>query len=157
MLHVLTGAEASLLVLLFPQLAGLDLEYVEDTGEKVRVVARTRTASLACRGCGVVSGRVHDRYRRRLHDLACGGRPVEIVLEVRRFCCGNPACPVATFAGQVPGLTAWYQRCTATSLGSDAAICDAGMSKRPGVSSQPGWPVHAGRPAAHGGVASAYA
>jgi transposase len=112
-LHVVTGAEAGLLVLLFPQLAGLDLDHVEDTGEKVRIVARTRTASLACRGCGVVSGRVHDRYRRRLHDLACGGRPVEIVLEVRRFCCGNPACPVATFAGQVPGLTTWYQRRTA--------------------------------------------
>jgi transposase len=112
-LHVLTGAEAELLVLLFPQLAGLDLEYVEDTGEKVQVVARTRTVWLACRGCGVVSGRVHDRYRRRLHDLACGGRPVEIVLEARRFCCGNPACPVATFAEQVPGLTAWYQRRTA--------------------------------------------
>lgn len=113
MLHVLTGAEAGLLVLLFPQLSGLDLEYAGDTGEKVQVVARTRTASLACRGCGVVSGRVHDRYRRRLHDLACGGRPAEIVLEVRRFRCGNPACPVATFAEQVPGLTAWYQRRTA--------------------------------------------
>jgi transposase len=102
-LHVLTGAEAGLLVLLFPQLAGLDLEYVQDTVEKVQVVARTRTASLACRGCGVVSGRVHDRYRRRLHDLACGGRPVEIVLEVRRFCCGNPACRWPRSPSRCPG------------------------------------------------------
>jgi transposase len=112
-LHALSGGEAGLLVLLFPQLSGLDLDHVEDTGEKVQIVARTRTASLACRGCGVVSGRVHDRYQRRLADLACGGRPAEVVLEVRRFCCGNPACPVATFAEQVPGLTSWYQRRTA--------------------------------------------
>ena len=56
---------------------------------------------------------MHDRYRRRLADLACGGRPVQVVLEVRRFCCGSPACPVATFAEQVPGLTGWYQRRTA--------------------------------------------
>jgi transposase len=112
-LHVLTGREAGLLVLLFPHLAGLDLDHVEDTGEMVKIVARTRTASAACRGCGTVSARAHDRYRRRLADLACGGRAVQVVLEVRRFCCGNPACPAATFAEQVPGLTGWYQRRTA--------------------------------------------
>src|SRR6516164_6105002 len=112
-LHELTAGEAGLLVVLFPQLADLDLVYVEDLGGGVRITARTRTALLACRGCGVVSTRVHDRYRRRLADLACGGRPVQVVLEARRFRCGNPACPVATFAEQVPGLTGWYQRRTA--------------------------------------------
>jgi transposase len=112
-LHELSAGEAGLLVVLFPHLAGLDLAHVEDLGGGVRIVARTRTVSLACRGCGVVSARVHDRYRRRLADLACGGRPVQVVLKARRFRCGNPACPVATFAEQVPGLTSWYQRRTA--------------------------------------------
>ena len=113
MLHELTAGEAGLLVVLFPHLAGLDLVHLEDLGGEVRITARTRTALLACRGCGVVSARAHDRYRRRLADLACGGRPVQVVLEARRFRCGNPACPVATFAEQVPGLTGWYQRRTA--------------------------------------------
>ncbi|HEX5300700.1 MAG TPA: ISL3 family transposase [Streptosporangiaceae bacterium] len=113
MLHELTAGEADLLVVLFPHLAGLDLVSVEDLGGGVRITARTRTARLACRGCGAVSAQVHDRYRRCLADLACGGRPVQVVLEVRRFCCGSPACPVATFAEQVPGLTGWYQRRTA--------------------------------------------
>ena len=113
MLHELTAGEAGLLVVLFPHLAGLDLVRVEDLGGEVRITARTRTVLLACRGCGVVSARVHDRYRRRLADLACGGRPVQVMLEARRFRCGNPACPVATFAEQVPGLTGWYQRRTA--------------------------------------------
>jgi transposase len=112
-LHVLAGGEAGLLVMLFPQLAGLDLESVEDAGGGVRITARTATMSLACRGCAVVSAQVHDRYWRRLADLGCGGRPVRLVLQVRRFRCGNPACPVKTFAEQVPGLTAWYQRRTA--------------------------------------------
>jgi transposase len=112
-LHELTAGEAGLLALLFPHLAGLELRQVEDLGDGVRIVARTRTASLACRGCGAVSAQVHDRYRRRLQDLACAGRPVQVVLEVCRFCCGSPQCPVATFAEQVPGLTAWYQRRTA--------------------------------------------
>ena len=113
MLHELTGGEAGLLAVLFPHLAGLDLVHVEDLGGGVRITARTRTVLLTCRGCGVVSARVHDRYRRRLADLACGWRPVQVVLEACRFRCGNPACPVATSAEQVPGLTSWYQRRTA--------------------------------------------
>ena len=113
MLHELTEGEVRLLRLLFPHLAGLELEHVEDLGETVRITARTGTASLACRACGVVSSKVHDRYWRGLADLACGGRPAEVVLEVRRFCCGNPGCPVGTFAEQVPGLAGWYQRRTA--------------------------------------------
>jgi hypothetical protein len=39
-----------------------------------------------------------------------GSRPVVIRLAVRRFSCGNPACPMTTFAEQVPGLTARYRR-----------------------------------------------
>ena len=113
MLHELTEGEAGLLRVLFPHLAGLDLEHAGDLGDGIRITARTRTAALACPGCGAVSSQVHDRYRRGLADLDCGGRPVQVVLEVRRFRCGNPACEVATFAEQVPGLTGWYQRRTA--------------------------------------------
>jgi len=129
-LHEVSAGEAVLLVMLFPQLAGLDIVHVEDLGDEVRITARTRAASLACRGCGAVSARVHDRYRRRLADLACGGRPVHVDLEVCRFRCGNPACPVATFAGQVPGLTAWYRRRTAQleSLLEKVALALAGRA-----------------------------
>jgi transposase len=113
-LHELTPGEARLLCVLFPHLAGLELRRVEDLGDDgVLITAGTGAVSAACRGCGAASGRVHDRYRRHLQDLACGGRPARVVLEARRFRCGNAQCPVATFAEQVPGLTAWYQRRTA--------------------------------------------
>jgi hypothetical protein len=58
-LHELTGREATLLVVLFPHLTGLDLTYVEDLGGGVLwITARTRTSLLACRGCfGGVPGR----------------------------------------------------------------------------------------------------
>ena len=62
MLRELTAGEAGLLVMLFPHLAGLALDHVEDLGGGVRIAARTRTAALSCRVCGVVSARVHDRY-----------------------------------------------------------------------------------------------
>ncbi|MFI9559517.1 transposase family protein [Nonomuraea endophytica] len=61
-----------------------------------------------CQTCGRLSSRVHDRYRRRVQDVACGGRPVEVVLEVRRFICGNLACPVS--CGRPPSPTRYEQR-----------------------------------------------
>ena len=113
MLHEVAGSEAVLLVMLFPQLAGLDIVSVEDLGgDGIRITARSGAGSAACRRCGQVSASGHDRYLRRLADLPCGGRPVEIAVLARRFRCPNPACPAATFAGQLPGLTACYQRRT---------------------------------------------
>jgi len=112
-LHEVTGRESALLVMLFPQLEGLDILAVEDLGgDGVRITARTRTQSAACRRCGQASSSGHDRYRRWLRDLPCGARPVEVLVSARRFRCASPGCPAATFAEQVPGLTAWYQRRT---------------------------------------------
>jgi hypothetical protein len=98
--HELSAEEARLTCLLFPCLGGLELDQVEDRGDLVRLVARTRTSPVTCRECGEPAARVHDRYWRRLQDLPCCGRPVQVVLQVRRFICDNPACAVATFAGQ---------------------------------------------------------
>ena len=58
------------------------------------------------------SGRTHSRYRRRLADVAVGGRRLVIALTARRLFCDQPACQRRTFAEQVPGLTARYQRRT---------------------------------------------
>jgi hypothetical protein len=110
--HELSAEEARLTYLLFPCLRGLELDQVEDRGDLVRLVARTRTSPVTCPECGEPAPRVHDRYWRRLQDLACCGRPVQVVLQVRRLICDNPACAVATFAEQVAGLTAKHQRRT---------------------------------------------
>ncbi|MFI9552764.1 ISL3 family transposase [Nonomuraea endophytica] len=112
-LHELTDGEVRLLCLLFPHLAGLDLARVEEVGGGVKFVARTGHGPVACWECGQSSARVHERYRRHLQDLACGGRPVRVELEVRRLICDNAACRVRTFAEQVDGLTARHQRRTA--------------------------------------------
>ena len=93
MLHELTGREAGLLSLLFPHLNGLDLDRVEDLTGSVKTVAGTGSGPVACRDCGTLSARVHDRYRRCLQDLACGGRPVQVKLEVRRLILRQPGLP----------------------------------------------------------------
>ena len=70
-----------------------------------RLAARARATSANCTRCGHLAARVHSSYRRHLADAPVGGRPVDIVLRVRRFFCDNTDCAAKTFAEQVPGLT----------------------------------------------------
>ena len=109
--HVVAG-DACCLKMFFPHLAELVMDEVTDQGDYVLVAAHTQGAAAACRGCGISSSRVHGHYRRLLHDLPAGGRPVLIALTVRRLACQNPACRMRTFAEPVPGLTQRYARRT---------------------------------------------
>ena len=100
----------ALLTALFPHLAGLRVHRLEDIGHAVVISASCRAGGACCPRCGRESARVHGGYSRVVADGAAGGRPVLIVLAVRRFRCGNPACPAVTFAEQVQGLTVRYRR-----------------------------------------------
>jgi transposase len=110
------------LSVLLPHLAGVIVEEVVAAAGLLLVMARARAAEAACPRCGTESVRVHSRYSRRLADAAIGGRPVEIVLAVRRFFCPAAGCrSVKTFAEQVEGLTTRHPRKTpllAVMLGS---------------------------------------
>ena len=99
-----------LLVLLFPQLAGLKVYRIEDTGDAVVISASCVSSSECCPACGSPSARVHGGYLRTVADGAAGGRPVLIILRVLRFLCLDPSCPKATFAMQADGLTSRYCR-----------------------------------------------
>lgn len=79
-------------------------------GGVVHIAARTRELMVACPDCGRGSARVHSRYGRMLADVAVGGRPVVIELSVRRLFCDGHGCGRRTFAEQVEGLMARYQR-----------------------------------------------
>ena len=85
----------------------------------MRIQARAGDREAACPACGVLSQRVHSRYRRLLADTAAGGQELLVRLQVRRFFCGNGGCAKATFAEQVPGLTTRYGRRT---RGLDAVL-----------------------------------
>ncbi|MGW3046007.1 ISL3 family transposase, partial [Kitasatospora sp. NPDC001159] len=98
---------------LLPQLAAVQVERVEASGNLLRITARTSDDDpAACPGCGQASNWVHSRYVRHVADEAVGGRAVVIDLSVRRLYCENPACRKVTFVEQVAGLTRRYQRRT---------------------------------------------
>jgi transposase len=103
---------AQVLGLLLPHLSGTVTERAFEAAGRVCLLACPAAAQAACPRCGQLSGRVHSRYARRLHDVPAGGRDVVIWLTVRRFFCGNPGCPAVTFAEQVQGLTSRFSRRT---------------------------------------------
>ncbi|WP_410558587.1 transposase family protein [Actinomadura fulvescens] len=51
----------------------------------VTLRARCRADEGVCPRCGTASGRVHDRYVRRLVDAALGGLRTVLAVTVRRF------------------------------------------------------------------------
>ncbi|MFF4550772.1 transposase family protein [Streptomyces sp. NPDC001435] len=91
--------------MLLPPLAGVTTEDIHAEGAGVRITASAVGGVGRCPSCGASSQRVHDRYGRRLADVAIGGRPTTIHLTVRRFRCEVPSCPRRTFVEQVDGLT----------------------------------------------------
>lgn len=95
-----------------PYLAGFRLHQlvIEDTHVILVVVPTRRTAS--CPICQNTSARIQSQYDRTLVDLPLGDRPVRLRLRVRRFRCGNRACPRRVFAERFPDLTSAYARRT---------------------------------------------
>ncbi|GLZ02481.1 transposase [Actinoplanes sp. NBRC 103695] len=93
-----------------PHLAGVVVERLESSAEATWLYARVRAGSASCPTCATVSTSVRSRYQRRLNDTPIGGRPVWLVLWVRRFNCTAGECAVRTFVEQVPGLTARRRR-----------------------------------------------
>ncbi|MEU7901220.1 ISL3 family transposase [Nonomuraea sp. NPDC049152] len=109
-LHASAGEDACCLPLFCPALQGVDVLKVEDLGGAVLIAARTVVAEASCPVCGLLSARVHSRYRRTIRDLATSGRPIRIEVEVRRFICGELSCERGIFTEQVDGLTQRHAR-----------------------------------------------
>jgi transposase len=66
----------------FSGLSALVIEDVEDAGEVIRVRARTRDGAVACPGCGMETGRVHEYRERTVADVPAGGRRVLVKVRV---------------------------------------------------------------------------
>jgi transposase len=93
-----------------PHLAGVLIERVESGPEVTFLSARSLAAGASCPRCGTLSTSVRSRYQRSVADTPIGGRPVWLILQVRRFNCRTDDCPARTFVEQIPGLTARRRR-----------------------------------------------
>ncbi|MFD4833305.1 ISL3 family transposase [Streptomyces uncialis] len=98
--------------LVFEGIDEVEVEAVTAAFGTVEVVARGRAAAATCPDCGLFSGRVHDRYQRRLKDLPLADQGFVIRLTVRRFICGSADCQRRTFAEPFSRLTVPHSRFT---------------------------------------------
>lgn len=102
----------SLLCVLSPAPATLQVEAVSWAEEILHVVACTMAVVASCPSCGAHSSRVHSRYTRTLADLPCCGVQVQLTLQMRRFFCDQSACPRRTFAERLPEVAPPHARRT---------------------------------------------
>lgn len=82
------------------KLLDADMEYVshEILSDVINIYVESSRSSAVCPYCGIESSRVHSRYERRFSDLPIQGKQVEIVLNNRKYLCGNSDCPHKRFA-----------------------------------------------------------
>ena len=114
--------------------AGFAVTSASSAGEVTTVEIRSTGVTSRCPGCGVVSRRVHSRYRRRIVDLPIAGRSVELVATVRRFRCEAVLCARSIFTERFDdGVLAPWARRTAR---LDGLVHHLGLALggRPGAS-----------------------
>jgi transposase len=130
-------------MILLPENVSLSIEQVA-VDDGVAVTLRSEVPTSVCPTCGHVTKRVHSRYQRKPSDLPVSGRPVRLVIEVRRFFCDHACCPCKTFAERMPSLIRPHAQRTVRlqealqqlglALGGEAG---ARLSKQFGVPSSP--------------------
>lgn len=93
----------------FPELFEQDPQISRITiADEMTFTLRATSPTASCPDCGTISTRIQSRYHRTIHDLPRSGRPVHLVLLVRRFRCQKSTCARKIFAEQFPTLTRPY-------------------------------------------------
>jgi transposase len=95
-----------------PHLDGFRLDAYTATAERITLQVAATTATARCPACQLPSRRIHSRYLRAVADVSWGGVPVTLRVLVRRFFCGNSACPRCIFAEPLQHLVDRYARRT---------------------------------------------
>lgn len=97
---------------LFPLPQGLELTSISEASEEVIVRVTSHRPSSPCPLCGVSSSTIHSYYRRKPRDLPCAGRPIRLLLSVKKFVCRQAACPRKIFTERLPDLIEVSSRLT---------------------------------------------
>src|SRR5258708_28596010 len=90
-------------MIIFPDFSNVQVEGVE-VAEEIILTLRTTSPTASCPSCGTVSSRIQSRYTRKLRDLPTVGRPILLILHVRRFFCKRSTCAQKMFVERLPDL-----------------------------------------------------
>lgn len=93
-------------VLALPE--GLDLVGLESSDDLLIITVVSTQISACCPLCGAAASRVHSYYTRQVADLPCGGQPVRLLLQVRKYFCEEPTCVRKIFVERLaPFVDPW--------------------------------------------------
>lgn len=87
---------------------GLELVGLQSSDGVLTVTVISTQFSPRCPLCGVVARRIHSSYSRQVADLPCGGQPVRLLLQVRKYFCDESTCARKIFAERLtPFVEPW--------------------------------------------------
>jgi len=115
---------------LFPLPVGLELTSVSEGADVVLVRVTSGRPNSPCPLCSTPSSSIHSYYRRHPMDLPCAGRPIRLLLTVRKFFCRNAACTRKIFTERLPELIEPSSRLTTRRRGAVQEIGFASCGKR---------------------------
>jgi len=110
-------------MIIFPDLPDVHVEEVEVAFE-ITLTLRTTSPMAACPSCGTQSSHIQSRYTRTLRDLPSSGRPIRLIIHVRRFFCKKSTCAQKIFAERLPELCRPYAQRTNR---LQEALCQLGL------------------------------
>ncbi len=110
-------------MIIFPDLPHVEIEGVE-IAEEITLTLRTISPAAPCPSCGTVSSRIQSRYTRALRDLPSVGRPLRLILHVRRFFCKKNTCAQKIFVERLPELCRPHAQRT---YRLQKALCELGL------------------------------
>jgi transposase len=97
---------------LFPLPKGLEISSMSETAEEVLVRVTSHRQTSQCPCCATPSSAIHSNYRRKPLDLPCAGRPIRLLLTVKKFFCRVSDCSRKIFVERLPDLIAVLSRLT---------------------------------------------
>src|SRR5712691_4327271 len=110
-------------MIIFLDFPDVEVEGVE-VAEEITLTLRTVSLTALCPSCETASSRIQSRYTRTLRDLPSSGRPIRLIMLVRRFFCQKSTCAQKIFAERLPDLCRPYAQRT-TRL--QEALCQLGL------------------------------
>src|SRR6266516_7047600 len=110
-------------MILFPDLPDLLIERV-DVADEITLTLCTTSPTASCPTCETSSTRVQSRYHRTLHDLPSAGRPVHLIVHLRRFFCKKSTCAQKVFVERLPELCHPHAQRT---IRVQEALCQLGL------------------------------
>jgi len=90
-------------MIIIPDIPSIEVEEVE-VAEGITLTLRTTSETSSCPSCGTQSSHVQSRYTRTLRDLPSIGRPIRLIMHVRRFFCKKRTCAQKIFVERLPEL-----------------------------------------------------